>query len=204
MTINIKMLLDKYNIKLKGIIHIGAHYGQEYVLYKYLDTKNLMFFEPLSKNFKILKERVGDGVQCYNLALGNKTCDIEMYVEHTNQSQSSSILKPKHHLIQYPNIQFNDRETVKMCKLDDIKFNKSDYNVIIIDVQGYELEVLKGSSDFLKNVDLIISEINIEEMYENCVLVDDLCDFLSAHKFEMIDNHCPYVTWGDGIFIKKS
>jgi hypothetical protein len=198
------MLLDKYNIKLKGIIHIGAHYGEEYVIYKQLDTKNLMFFEPLSKNFKVLKENVSDEVQCYNLALGNKTCDIEMYVEHTNQSRSSSVLKPKYHLTQYPGIQFTDIETVKMCKLDHIEFNKSDYNVIIIDVQGYELEVLKGSSDFLNNVDLIISEINIEEMYENCVLTDELCDFLSKYKFKMVEKYCPHSTWGDGIFIKKS
>lgn len=199
-----KNIFEKYNIKLKGVVHIGAHYGQECSEYKEHGIKNLMFFEPLSKNFKILKQRVGDEFPCYNIALGNKNCDIEMYVETINQSSSSSVLKPKHHLIQYPHIDFNEKETVKMCRLDDIEFNRSEYNIIVIDVQGYELEVLKGAEKFLENVDLIISEINIAEMYEGCALVDELNNFLSKHKFELAETWCPQDTWGDGVFVKKS
>lgn len=203
MWIDFNQTLLKYNIKPKGLIHIGAHYGTEYNIYKQSNIENCIFFEPLIKNFKVLKEHVGDKVQCYNLALGNKICDIEMYVENSNQSRSCSVLRPKHHLNQYPSIHFNEREMVKMNRLDDIDFVKSNYNIIVIDVQGYELEVFKGASKFLNNVDLIISEINIEEMYENCVLVNDLNNYLLTYNFELVEKHCPHNTWGDGIYIKK-
>ena len=51
------MLLDfddivtHYNIKSKGIIHIGAHYGKE--LYRYLNNgiNNVLMFEPQKKVF---------------------------------------------------------------------------------------------------------------------------------------------------------
>ena len=34
MLLNFNELVKKYNMNIKGVIHIGAHYGQEHQLYK--------------------------------------------------------------------------------------------------------------------------------------------------------------------------
>jgi len=203
MLLDFDKILKKYNMNIKGVIHIGAHYGQEHSLYKKNGISNIVYFEPLSKNFQTLKENVKDDAILFNLALGNKEDYVEMFVEDKNKGQSSSVLEPKLHLTQYPHITFDSKESVKMNKLDNIELDIKKYNFINIDVQGYELEVFKGATKTLENIDYIISEINRDELYTNCVKFDELCDFLSKFGFQPIEQSWIGRTWGDGLFIKK-
>jgi FkbM family methyltransferase len=191
-------------IPIKGCIHIGAHEGQEYPVYKHFGFKNLLFYEALPKNFELLKKTVlGDSsVDIRNIALGNINGSIEMHIE--DRGLSSSILKPKHHLEQYPQIKFDNTETVNITRLDDEKFDRSLFNFINIDVQGYELEVFKGAKETLNHIDMIISEINKEEMYDGCVLVEDLDKFLLNYGFKRMVTYWQQdgETWGDGLYLK--
>jgi FkbM family methyltransferase len=191
-------------MNIKGIIHIGGHYGQEYDLYRVLNVP-VIFFEPLSNNYRILKDKVknNDNVQTFQCALGNENKKILMNVETANNSQSSSILKPKKHLEQYPHITFDHTEEVHMFRLDDIEIEKENYNFLNIDVQGYELEVLKGSADVLKNIDYIISEVNRDEVYENCAKVEELDQFLNQFNFKRNETNWMGGIWGDAFYIKK-
>ena len=107
MLLDFNTLTKKYNMSISGIIHIGAHHGQEHSLYKNKGIKNIVYFEPLSSNFNILKNNVGEEAILYNYALGNEEKEIEMYVETANKGQSSSILEPVIHKRQYPHIVFN-------------------------------------------------------------------------------------------------
>jgi FkbM family methyltransferase len=197
-------LMKKYNMNINGIIHIGGHYGQEYDLYKSLNVP-ILFFEPLSNNYIKLYNKVKDdtNVDTYQCALGNENRKVIMNVEEVNQGQSSSILKPKKHLEQYPHIIFNKTEEVDMFRLDDIDVDSKKYNFINIDVQGYELEVLKGSSNFLKNIDYIISEVNKDEVYENCAKVEELDSFLNQFNFLRVETNWMGGIWGDALYIKQ-
>ena len=201
MLLNFDQLVTKYGLNIEGIIHIGAHYGNENDAYVKHNIKNKMFFEPLPHTFKILQEKVKDGV-LINVALGNENKKIEMYVEYDNQSQSSSMLKPKVHAQQYPHIRFNDKIEVDMLRLDDIDFDRNLYNFINIDVQGYELEVFKGAEKTLHNIDYIMSEVNRAELYENCVLVDQLDTFLDKYGFKRVVTTWDGGSWGDCLYIK--
>jgi FkbM family methyltransferase len=204
MIISLERINKEYNLNIKGIIHIGGHYGQEYDSYKLLNVP-IIFFEPLSKNYSILESRVSNdkNVQTFQCALGNENKTILMNVETANQGQSSSILKPKKHLEQYPHITFDYTEEVHMFKLDDIDIGNNEYNFINIDVQGYELEVLKGSSKFLESVDYIMSEVNNDEVYENCAKVEELDQFLSQYNFSRVETNWAGGIWGDALYIKN-
>ena len=73
-----------------------------------------------------------------------------------------------------------------------------------MDIQGSELLVLKGSTNILKNFDLIYTEINFKEMYEGCALADDLDNFLEIYGFYRSMTSTPESEhWGDAIYIKK-
>lgn len=204
MILDFNSIYRKYNMKIKGLLHIGAHYGQEFNLYRQHDIKKIIFFEPLKNNFSELSNRinVSEDVLLVNKALGNDNKKIKMFVESANNGQSSSILKPKLHTEQYKHIVFNSEEEVDMVRLDDYLINKQDFNFINIDVQGYELEVLKGSMETLKNIDYIISEVNRAELYENNVHVDDLDKFLSKFNFKRVETDWVGNTWGDALYIK--
>lgn len=202
MILDFNTLSSKYNFNIKGIIHIGGHYGQEYDMYKNLNVP-ILFFEPLSNNFQHLQNKVkGDpNVITYQCALGNENKLVTMNVEVANQGQSSSILKPKKHLEQYPHITFDYTEEVNMFRLDDIDIDLLKYNFINIDVQGYELEVFKGAKNTINNIEYIISEVNRDEVYENCPYVDDLDLYLT--NFERVETDWAGDTWGDALYIKK-
>lgn len=203
MILDFNGIIKKYNLKINGIIHIGAHYGEEHSLYKENGINNIVYFEPLKNNFNKLKSNIGDDAILYNMALGSEEKEIEMFVETANNGQSSSILEPHLHKQQYPYITFDSKEIVEMRKLDNIIEDYNKYNFINIDVQGYELEVFKGSTEILKNIDYIISEINRDELYINCTKIEDLKSFLSEYDFVLVEEDWVGNTWGDGFFIKK-
>jgi len=203
MLLDFKNLVKKYNMKITGVIHIGAHYGQEHSLYESESITNIVYFEPLSKNYKVLKENVGDKSRIFNCALGNENKKVVMNVESANQGMSSSILKPKIHSIQYPHIVFNETEEVEMRRLDEINLDFLKFNLINIDVQGYEMEVFKGSVKTLNHIDYIISEINRDEVYENCSRVEELDVFLKEFGFERVETNWEGKTWGDALYIKN-
>lgn len=111
-------------------------------------------------------------------------------------------MKPKKHLEQYPEIIFDSYEMVEMVRLDDILENKEKYNFLTIDVQGYELEVLKGSRETLKNVDYILTEVNRDDLYENCAKVKELDTFLQQFAFQRVETNWEGGTWGDAFYLK--
>lgn len=196
-------IIDSYKLDIKGIIHIGAHYGQEHGLYKKNNITNIIYFEPLKKNFSVLKENVKEEAELYNFALGNDERMIEMFVETANSGQSSSILEPALHLQSYPHITFDKKEMVEMRKLDSFDIDYTKYNFINIDVQGYELEVFKGATRALPYIDYIISEVNRGILYKECAMVEQLDSFLSVFGFVRKKTDWAGNSWGDALYIKE-
>jgi FkbM family methyltransferase len=168
-----------------------------------MGISNVMFFEPVPVTFERLKTNIGEHAILHNIALGNQVGEIEMNIETANEGQSSSILNPKIHLQQYPGITFNTKINVKIDKLDNYIDSNENYNFINMDVQGYELEVLKGGSEYLNHIDYIMTEVNRDEVYENCAKVEELDKFLSDKNFERVETTWDGGTWGDAFYIKK-
>ena len=203
MLIDLENVIGKYNVEIKGVLHIGAHFGQEFKTFDKLGIKNVVCFEPLPHTFETLKHNVGDRAILHQTALGNIVGEIEMNVETENRGQSSSILTPELHLVQYPGIVFTQKMIVPINKLDNFLDYSSTHNFILIDVQGYELEVFKGGSEYLNYVDYIISEVNRDELYKNCARVEELDEYLSKYGFERVETNWVGRTWGDAFYIKN-
>ena len=204
MIIDLRNLKKKYDLELRGVIHIGAHYGEENDIYQELNIQNLIYVEPISSTFEVLKEKTKNNKNTiyFNTALGNYIGESEMF-NSSNKNTSASLLKPKNHLYLSPNVKFAGKTKVKVDKLDNLIFERSDYNMINIDVQGFELEVFKGGKDTLNHIDYIMAEINRDEVYEGCAHINELIEFLSPYGFELVETDWAGREWGDGFFIKK-
>lgn len=203
MILDLHKLVQTYSLNIRGVLHIGAHYGEEYDAYVQLGIKDMVFFEPIPSNYEILSSRIGTSAITHNVALGNTVGEIEMYVEEANEGQSCSVLNPVLHLQQYPHIQFTKKIKVPINKLDSYMVEPEKYNMINMDVQGYELEVLKGGVQFLHHIDYIMAEVNRAEVYEGCAKIDELVEFLSPYGFKLVEVNWAGRTWGDGFFIKN-
>lgn len=74
---------------------------------------------------------------------------------------------------------------VETARLDDLIHERID--LIKLDVQGAELDVLRGAERLLGDVLVIHTEVEFFPMYESQPLFDDLFRFLLDREFEMFD-----------------
>ena len=69
MLIPLKQIMRSYRLQIKGVIHVGAHIGQEYPDYVRHGVKNMLFFEPVPVTFKTLLKNIAlsDTVKAYKI-----------------------------------------------------------------------------------------------------------------------------------------
>jgi len=89
---------------------------------------------------------------------------------------------------------------VPVRRVDDIC---SSYEVIgpvllKIDVQGAELDVLRGSEGFLGHVEMIVVEVCLYKVYENGSDFADVFTWLDSHDFCLFDICGSYCSPTDG------
>jgi len=216
MLIDIKNILNKFHIKPLGVIHLGAHKGEELKLYKKLNIKNILLYEANKNliNYLKFKSTIFNFIFDMNIKIINKViydkksiCKLNI----TSNSQSSSILDLGIHKELYPNIVKEEEVLVEGNTLDDEFsnfYNINNYNFLNIDIQGAELLALLGAQTILNKLDIIYTEINYDYVYKNCALVSDIDNLLKKYNFVRyytsdVKNKKNISVWGDAIYLKK-
>jgi FkbM family methyltransferase len=206
MLIDLKFLINKYNIEPKGLSHFGAHVGQEVPIYLELKFKEVYLFEPQSEIFKILEKSFAseENIFLFNFGLGLKNERVSIYADNENSGESASVLEPKKHKILYPDITFDAKEEIELKQYDSLNLNN--VNFLVLDIQGYELFALRGSIKSLSKIDYIYTEINRDELYVNNTTINELDSFLKGHDFIRVETRWAkdgYLPWGDAFYINN-
>jgi len=203
MLIGFDYIYNKYDMKINGVVHVGAHYGEEIDQYLEKDITKIICFEPLDENLKVLKNLHQDkNILIFPYALGEEEKEVSMYVSDNN-AESSSILKPKKHLENHPNVIFDKEQNgIKMKTMNSFKNEIIGCNYLSMDVQGYEYQVLLGASDVLNQFDFIYCEVNRDETYENNYLIDEIDSLLSKYNFVRSETDWAGGIWGDALYVK--
>lgn len=196
---DIKAIVKKYDLTIRGVLHIGAYNGAESVIYADMGIVNALYFEPVNESYDLLVKKVGEE-RAIHTALGNYTGFAEMNI--ASNGQSSTILEPTFHTLQYPYILFQEKQKVPMARLDDIEFRREDYNFISIDVEGYEIEVFKGGLRTLESIDCINCEVSRQELRRGSPLVEEVDEFLSKFGFKRVETDWFGVNWGDAFYVR--
>ena len=184
---HIKVLKRVKNIKT--FIDIGSNKGQFLLLINNLYPKSkVLAFEPLNEEFKIIKKIFlrNKNISIYNFALGNKNTNMYMY--KSNKTDSSSFLKPSNTQIKFfPDTYIKQKIRVNIKKLKNC--TKGLYKPIFlkIDVQGFELEVLKGSD--LTQFKFIYLEASYKKLYTNQPLITHISKFLKSKNFKQVSRY---------------
>ncbi len=202
----LEFLVSNYNIISQGIAHIGGWKCEEVHKYKKLfGDIPVVFVEPNNKLKPFIDENLKyyKKVRCEYVALGNKDSQVYLNLNFSNPDnddigQSSSVLEPLLH----PPIGTKKVE-VEMTTADKL-FKEDNVDFLSIDVQGYELEVLKGAEKLLNQVKYVITEVNKTEQYKGCVLIDELDDYLNRFGFLRMETEWwgGDGDWGDAFYIK--
>lgn len=213
MLIRFQDVLDlgaKYGHKLTSVAHAGAHYGEEIPDYLAAGFDPIDLFEPLQVNCQVIRERIAQlderhrcKVKLHEVALGSNPGwrTTAMYVS-SNEAQSSSLLLPSHHKVQYPHITFVQGDaSIFVTNLDRYQLTP---DLLAMDTQGYELEVLKGATETLKSVKVVYTEVSNVPLYEGSALVEDLDAFLQPFGFKRVRTDWVGGTWGDAVYVKMT
>ena len=194
--------------KIKGIIHIGAHELEEYSSYLKKNIDNVIWIEANPEKYSHIEKKIRKNK---NMILGKFAAGSEiekLFLNISNNGQSSSILPLGTHKLSYPNIFYTSRVKVNVFPFDywaiDHKIDNELYNFINIDIQGYELEALKGMKEQLFFADYIYLEVNFREVYKNCSKIKDLDKFLCNYNFKRVGTYKTNKGWGDAIYVKKN
>lgn len=205
MLLSFAQLVIRYKPYIKGVIHVGAHHGEEVDDYLKYGLRDIVLIEPCSKAFAVLHNKYGSHhhIKLINMACGTLDCEAEMYVETANKGQSNSLLKPVNHLTHYPDIKFNEKERVRVNTLDSLLLPDK-FNFLNMDVQGAEGHVLNGAADTLRHVDYVYTEINRDDaqLYEGAVGITELDAILGA--FKRVETKWTDQGWGDAFYIRKT
>ena len=199
-------LLKKYGIKVTGVIQIGCHFYEEESLFDSLGIDKRVLIEPLKDCNAIIKGKIAfkKDVKSFQVAISDIPGKLEMFVDIANEGQSSSLLKPKKHLEQYPGIEFPKKELVDVITLDSLPIDKFDYDFLYMDIQGNEKYALKGAFKTLKNINAIFTEVNRAELYEGCTLVEELDELLKPFGLIRVETDWIGNTWGDALYVRES
>jgi len=197
--------LNKYfTIPISGCIHIGAHYAEEKKWYTENNINNVIWIEANPTYYNIIKNNVGnDLIIISGVGSENKKESFNI----SNNGQSSSLLELGSHKIHHPDVFYTNKIDIEIKRMEELyseyKLSPTEYNFLNMDIQGYELEALKGFGGLLNNFDYIYSEINTEEIYVGCSLVTDIDLFLKKFNFIRVETKITNWGWGDDFYIKN-
>lgn len=207
-----KIVLDTlYNSK--GIIHIGAHRGSERYIYDWLG-KNVIWVEANPKIFYDLQINISEFKyqKAFNYLLHSSVGKKINFYLSTNDGASSSIYefskdfreKKIHFENKLRNILMNNKVMLITNTLDNLieehKVEINEFDHLVIDVQGAELDVLKGSINFLNKCKTVYIEVSTENFYQNGSNWDDVKSFLNKHNFKELRG--PIKNHDDIVFLK--
>ena len=200
-------LFQKWNIRAKGIIHVGAHYCEERGIYANggCDDSKVIWIEG---NPEIYEGIIASPfpVKIYNALISDGEHDVDFIITN-NDGMSSSFLELKEHLIEHPHCREAKRIQLKTMTLpqflDKNSIDPANHDFLIMDIQGAELHALRGMEGILSNFNHMYLEVNTKELYAGCGLLHEIIDFLRPHGFVLRDILMTEHGWGDAYFSRQ-
>ena len=152
--------LKEYVVSSSVILDVGAHCGSHTLLYKRINPDVEVYaFEPQAAMYSLLVNNVKSNnllkVHCYNNAVGDCIGDMQM----NNYSEDGinafeRVFYDDENLFNLAGLSIGSGgETVKMVTIDSLKI---ECDFIKIDVEGYEINVIQGAIETIKNCKPVI------------------------------------------------
>lgn len=163
-------------------IDVGAYSGEWTLSFRHLFPKaRVLMVEPQPAQRERLQAlaHVHSGVEFAPVLLGPAAATgVTFYQAETG----SSVLRDPGNAVAEP-------AALEMTTLDAVArgtpFERADF--LKLDVQGYELEVLKGAEEVLRSVEAVMMEVNLIGVYEGAPLAHEAVAYMAARGFRVYD-----------------
>ena len=208
MLIPVKDLATLWNVTPDGVLHVGAHMAEEmsdYIQFSWQGSNKIIWVEAQPALANILKSRLDPQFNEVICATAWDESGVVKHLKVASNSQSSSLLDFNLHSKFYPSIRFVDSIEVTTTRLEQILEPKLFFNFINLDIQGVELQALRGLESRLREVSWIYCEVNKKSLYVNCTRVKELDEYLKSLGFyRLITKWVVGKGWGDALYVRIS
>lgn len=192
------------------VIDGGAHKGEfiDLILRQYSDPV-IYGYEPIPLLASALKDKYArlEKISIRQAALGAIDTTMELCI--TRILSASSFLESGIFAQKYHNEGMNVEEKINVLQIRlDAEINRP-VDILKLDLQGYELEALKGSINILEGIKLILVEIEFVPLYKDQPLFAEVDIFLRGHDFRLLNLYDLYthmdeqLTSGDAIYLNN-
>lgn len=206
MLIDIKDLAKKYNVQSKGVLHIGAHLGQEAQTYADLGMNKMVFIEANPSIYDQLRTNISKypNAKAVKACVSERDGDTVTFNISSNEGQSSSILEFGTHKTQHADVSFTGSLEMTTTRVDTAlkEFDMKGIDFLNIDLQGAELLALKSMGALIHNFRYAYLEVNKEEVYKGCALIAEIDAFLGVYGFVRKETEWTG-GWGDAFYTKE-
>jgi len=174
-----------------GIVDGGAHYGEISIEFlKIFPNATIYAFEPETNAFNRLRERARSykAIHPIKNALGSTCRSMELYV---NRFDVTSSLLPRSELGEKYTSWKTELDHVEMVHLTTLdhwwsEMGNPAIEILKLDLQGWELEALKGAAYLLKSSILaVFIEISFAALYQNSCAYYQIGALLGEYGFEL-------------------
>lgn len=206
MLLDLERIAEQRELKITGVLHVGAHLAEEAKMYDRMGIFPVYWVEGNPDNIPAIKQAVHkyDGIVIQALITDKDRRPTTFHITNYD-SMSSSILEFGTHPQFSPDTVFVDHRELESRTLDSLwKEWKQfpDVNFLNMDLQGAELLALKGALRLLPQLDYIYTEVNVDEVYKGCALMDELDSFL--FDYERVETGLvPRQGWGDALYVRR-
>lgn len=189
---------------INGVMHVGTNYGYEFQYYRQMGIEYFCGFEPLPlgiaefvKNYPVL----ATGKEFFfPFGLGNENINLSLK-QATGDGQDSTFLDPIEPII------FVDEVVVKVKRFQDLMIETyplipiDQFDCLVVDVQGMELEVLKGMGSYLLKFSYLNIECSRDLKYGGSNTAQEIIDYLFSKGFRQ---DSPIEEHNDIMFIRSN
>ncbi len=184
-------LLRVIGRELRTVVDIGANRGQFALAARHCSpSARIIAFEPLEEPAEVFRKVFQDDafVELHRCAIGLREGEALMHVSRADDSSSLLPISGLQRQL-FPGTEERETRPVTVTPLGAALFAAqiSAPALLKIDVQGYELEVLKGCVSLLHYFDYLLAECSYMELYTGQALVDEVITFLDKAGFALAE-----------------
>jgi FkbM family methyltransferase len=170
------------------VLDVGANVGQyAQRLRRAGYERKIISFEPLSEAFVTLESTAARDPlwEARRLALGEEDGTADIHVA-ANSWSSSLLPMGERHLASAPDSGYTGTETVPVARLDSVwedAVGEGERVFLKLDVQGFEMRVLRGAGRRLDDVAGVQAELALTKLYEGDSPWREVVDYLEVRGF---------------------
>lgn len=171
---------------ISRVIDVGAHTGKFVRELHSLGWNGPVdSFEPDPRSFPALEQasKEHQGWSVHHIAVGAERSRVSLHLAGNEMSSSTRGMLSLHVETDPSSAETAVTDVEQDC-LDSLIGSCHGQRVMLkIDVQGSELEVLRGAESLLKNVVLAQIELSLQPLYEGQALICDILSFMKERDF---------------------